>query len=108
MRDPNAIISTDALASLLGQPNVHVYDCTTYNNPPPAGVDHVQRYVVGTFRLTLRPNHVCTVKGRHVRVAFVMRGHKISEWREVPNIPGAPIGPDAPEDAPPLPLKRIA
>jgi hypothetical protein len=72
------------------------------------GVDHVQRYVVGTFRLTLRPNHVCTVKGRHVRVAFVMRGHKISEWREVPNVPGAPIGPDAPEDAPPLPLKRIA
>jgi len=26
----------------------------------------------------------------------------------VPNIPGAPIGPDAPEDAPPLPLKRVA
>jgi hypothetical protein len=72
------------------------------------GVDHVQRYVVGTFRLTLRPNHVCTVEGRRVRVAFVMRGRKIAEWREVPNIPGAPIGPDAPEDAPPLPVKTVA
>jgi len=71
-------------------------------------VDHVQRYVVGTFRLTLRPNHVCTVKGHRVRVAFVLRGRKISEWREVPNIPGAPIGPDAPEDAPPLPPRKIA
>jgi len=39
MRDPNAIISTVALAALLGQPNLHVYDCTTYNNPPPPGVD---------------------------------------------------------------------
>jgi thiosulfate/3-mercaptopyruvate sulfurtransferase len=39
MRDPNAIISTEALAALLGQPNLHVYDCTTYNNPPPPGVD---------------------------------------------------------------------
>src|SRR5690348_1206143 len=72
------------------------------------GVGHVERYVVGTFRLTVRPDHVCTVKGRRVRVAFVMRGHKIAEWREVPNIPGAPIGPDAPEDAPPLPVKTIA
>jgi thiosulfate/3-mercaptopyruvate sulfurtransferase len=39
MRDPNAIISTEALAALLGQPNLHVYDCTTYNNPPPPDVD---------------------------------------------------------------------
>ena len=39
MRDPNAIISTDALAALLGQPDIRIYDCTTYNNPPPPGVD---------------------------------------------------------------------
>jgi thiosulfate/3-mercaptopyruvate sulfurtransferase len=39
MRDPNAIISTEALAALLGRANVRVYDCTTYNNPPPPGVE---------------------------------------------------------------------
>jgi thiosulfate/3-mercaptopyruvate sulfurtransferase len=39
MRDPNALISTEALAAVLGDPNVRVYDCTTYNNPPPPGVD---------------------------------------------------------------------
>ena len=39
MRDPNAIISTEALAALLGRPDVRVYDCTTYNNPPPPGVE---------------------------------------------------------------------
>jgi thiosulfate/3-mercaptopyruvate sulfurtransferase len=39
MRDPSAIISTEMLAGLLGQPNVRVYDCTTHNSPPPPGVD---------------------------------------------------------------------
>jgi len=39
MRDPNALISTEALAAALGDPNVRIYDCTTYNNPPPPGVD---------------------------------------------------------------------
>src|SRR5437016_5361852 len=39
MRDPNAIISTEALAALLGRADVRIYDCTTYNNPPPPDVD---------------------------------------------------------------------
>lgn len=39
MRDPNALISTEALAQILGQPQVRVFDCTTYNNPAPAGID---------------------------------------------------------------------
>ncbi|HMK78619.1 MAG TPA: rhodanese-like domain-containing protein [Xanthobacteraceae bacterium] len=52
MRDPNAIISTDALAALLGRPDVRVYDCTTYNNPPPPGVDepYIPEPGLGTFR----------------------------------------------------------
>ena len=52
MRDPNAIISTDALAALLGRPDVRVYDCTTYNNPPPPGVDepYIPVSGLGTFR----------------------------------------------------------
>ena len=39
MRDPNALVSTAQLASMLARPDVHVFDCTTYNNPPPPGVD---------------------------------------------------------------------
>ena len=39
MRDPNALVSTEQLASMLGQPNVRVYDCTTYLDPAPAGSD---------------------------------------------------------------------
>lgn len=39
MRDPDAIVSTSTLAGMLVEPNVRVYDCTSYNNPPPPGVD---------------------------------------------------------------------
>jgi thiosulfate/3-mercaptopyruvate sulfurtransferase len=37
MRDPKALISTAQLASVLGQPDLRVYDCTTYLEPTPAG-----------------------------------------------------------------------
>jgi len=37
MREPQALISTDALADLLGRGDVRVYDCTTYLDPTPAG-----------------------------------------------------------------------
>src|SRR5579871_6726493 len=52
MRDPNAIISTEALAALLGSGDARVYDCTTYNNPPPPGVDepYIPVSGLGTFR----------------------------------------------------------
>ena len=56
MRDPNAIISTEALAALLGQPNLHVYDCTTYNNPPPPGVD--EPYIPVPGLATFREAHI--------------------------------------------------
>jgi hypothetical protein len=71
-------------------------------------VDANGRYVVGTFVLTPRPQHVCTAEGRRVRVAFVLRGGKIAEWREVPDTPGAAPGPDAPEGAPAPPPERKA
>jgi hypothetical protein len=70
-------------------------------------VQHDGRYVVGSFRLTHRPHHDCDAPGSLVRVAFVMRGRKIVEWRQVPDSPGAPPGPPAPEDAPPPPPKRV-
>jgi thiosulfate/3-mercaptopyruvate sulfurtransferase len=56
MRDRNAIISTEALAALLGQPNLRVYDCTTYNNPPPPGVD--EPYIPEPGLATFREAHI--------------------------------------------------
>jgi thiosulfate/3-mercaptopyruvate sulfurtransferase len=56
MRDANAIISTDELAALLGQPNLRVYDCTTYNNPPPPGVD--EPYIPLPGLATFREGHI--------------------------------------------------
>lgn len=56
MRDPNAIISTSELATILGQPHVRVYDCTTYNNPPPPGVD--EPYIPVPGLATFREAHI--------------------------------------------------
>ncbi len=39
MREPDALISTDALARSLGDTNLRVFDCTTYLEPTPAGSD---------------------------------------------------------------------
>jgi hypothetical protein len=65
------------------------------------GVRHDGRYIVGTFRLTARSGHTCAAAGELSRVAFVIRGHHFTEWRQVPDRPGAPPGPIEPETAPP-------
>ena len=39
MREPNALISTEALARDLGDGNLRIFDCTTYLEPPPPGSD---------------------------------------------------------------------
>lgn len=56
MRDPNAIISTEGLAAILGRPDVRVYDCTTYLNPAPAGVD--EPYIPEPGWRTFREAHI--------------------------------------------------
>ena len=56
MRDPNALVSTDGLAAILGQPHVRVFDCTTYNNPPPPGVD--EPYLPEPGLKTFREAHI--------------------------------------------------
>jgi ketosteroid isomerase-like protein len=76
-----------------------------FNDELPCGakllqVQHNGRYVVGTFRLTERVGHTCTAAGQLARVAFVIRAHHFTEWRQVPDTPGASPGPDEPEDAP--------
>jgi len=56
MRDPDALISTDDLAARLGRPDLRVYDCTTYLEPPAPGSD--DPYTVVPGRQTFVAGHV--------------------------------------------------
>ena len=56
MREPRALVSTAELASLLGQPGLRVYDCTTYLEPPPPGND--DPYVAVPGRRTFEEAHI--------------------------------------------------
>jgi thiosulfate/3-mercaptopyruvate sulfurtransferase len=47
MRDPDALISTDELAARLNQPELRIYDCTTYLEPPEPGSDDPYKPVAG-------------------------------------------------------------
>jgi thiosulfate/3-mercaptopyruvate sulfurtransferase len=56
MREPQALISTEQLAAALGQPNLRVYDCTSYLDPAPPGSD--DPYIVVPGRRTFEEAHV--------------------------------------------------
>src|SRR4030095_13769125 len=56
MRDPQALMSTEQFSSLLGQPNLRIYDCTTYLEPPPPGND--DPYVTVPGRRTFEEAHI--------------------------------------------------
>jgi len=47
MSQPAALITTEQLAAILADPNLRLYDCTTYNEPVPAGSDVPYRPVPG-------------------------------------------------------------
>jgi thiosulfate/3-mercaptopyruvate sulfurtransferase len=47
IREPNALISTEALTRELGSSNLRVFDCTTYLEPPPPGSDDPYTAVPG-------------------------------------------------------------
>ena len=47
MSQPTPLITTEQLASILGDPNLRLYDCTTYNEPVPPGSDVPYRAVPG-------------------------------------------------------------
>jgi len=55
-RDPDALISTDDLATRLGQPGLRIYDCTTYTAPPDPGSDDPYKVIAG--RKTFADGHV--------------------------------------------------
>ena len=56
MRDPQALMSTEQLAKILGQPSLRIYDCTTYLEPPPPGND--DPYVAVAGRRTFEEAHI--------------------------------------------------
>src|SRR3984893_11335974 len=56
MREPQALISTDSLAAALGQPNLRIYDCTSYLEPAPPGSD--VPYLVVPGRRTFEETHI--------------------------------------------------
>lgn len=47
MSQPTPLITTAQLASILGDPNLRLYDCTTYNEPVPPGSEVPYRAVPG-------------------------------------------------------------
>ena len=47
MSQTASVITTEQLASILGDPNLRLYDCTTYNEPVPPGSDVPYRAVPG-------------------------------------------------------------
>jgi len=83
MRDPNALMSTDALAAALGDPNVRVYDCTTYNNPPPPGVD--EPYLPEPGLRTFREAHIPGADFLDLQGEFSDKSQK--HWFMMPNDP---------------------
>jgi ketosteroid isomerase-like protein len=87
-------------------------DAKAFNAGLPCGarlleVQHAGRFVIGTFRLTERPGQTCQASGQLVRVAFVILQRHFTEWREIPDTPGAAPGPAKPEDPETLPRPGI-
>jgi thiosulfate/3-mercaptopyruvate sulfurtransferase len=56
MHDPNALISTAQLATLLGDPSLRIYDCTTYLEPTPSGSS--DPYIAIPGRATFEAAHI--------------------------------------------------
>ncbi len=56
MRDPDALIGTEQLASRLGDSNLRIYDCTTYLEPAPPGSD--EPYLAVPGRQTFEQAHI--------------------------------------------------
>jgi thiosulfate/3-mercaptopyruvate sulfurtransferase len=56
MREPNALISTDALARDLSRSDLRVFDCTTYLEPPPPGSD--DPYIAVPGRSSFETAHI--------------------------------------------------
>ncbi|MBM3620519.1 MAG: sulfurtransferase [Alphaproteobacteria bacterium] len=56
MREPQALISTETLAARLGEADLRLFDCTTYLETPPPGVD--EPYIAVPGRKTFEEAHI--------------------------------------------------
>jgi thiosulfate/3-mercaptopyruvate sulfurtransferase len=56
MREPQALVSTEQLASRLGETDLRIYDCTTWLEAPPPGVD--EPYIAVPGRKTFEEAHI--------------------------------------------------
>jgi thiosulfate/3-mercaptopyruvate sulfurtransferase len=56
MREPQALISCEELAAVLGAANLRIYDCTTYLEPTPPGSD--DPYIAVPGRKTFEEAHI--------------------------------------------------
>ncbi|MBX3498703.1 MAG: sulfurtransferase [Alphaproteobacteria bacterium] len=56
MREPQALISTEALAARLGEADLRIFDCTTYLETPPPGVE--EPYIAVAGRKTFEEAHI--------------------------------------------------
>ncbi len=56
MRDPQALIGTEQLATMFGRPDLRIYDCTTYLETAPPGTD--DPYVAVPGRHTFEEAHI--------------------------------------------------
>ncbi|ETR76083.1 thiosulfate sulfurtransferase [Afipia sp. P52-10] len=56
MRDPNALITTEQLAAAISDPALRIFDCTTYLEPAPPGVNNP--YIAVPGRKTFEAAHI--------------------------------------------------
>ena len=71
-------------------------------------VGRAGRYVIGTFKLTRRPDNECDAPGDTIRVGFLIRKGRFREWRQVQDTPGAErelARPEGSEDEPATPSR---
>ena len=73
MREPNALISTEALARDLGDSNLQIFDCTTYLEPPTPGSD--VPYVAVPARTTFEVAHIPGADSSICKVSFPTTPH---------------------------------
>ena len=98
-----AIVAQSAAIKLATRDDVRAFNAALECGDRLLRVGHEGRFIVGTFRLTARPGQTCPTAGERVRVAFVIRSRHFTEWRQVPDTPGAAPGPPQPEDLESLP-----
>ena len=75
MRDPQALVSTEALAGMLGDPMLRVFDCTTTTVPPPPGSD--VPYVAVPGRAGFESGHVPGADFLDIQGEFSDQGTKL-------------------------------